>query len=157
MGNRPEGNNYRHGMSGTPEYKAWIDAKRRCYKKTARRYRDWGGRGIRMCEEWLHDFNAFYNYIGPRPSSEHSLDRIDNNKNYEPGNVRWATYEEQSRNQRMKYNRTGFTGVSISTNGRYIAQINWDGKQRYLGLFDTPEEAHQRFLDEREKLRNYES
>ena len=107
-----------------------------------------------MCDEWLHDFAAFFEYIGKRPSMQHSLDRIDNDGNYEPGNVRWATYQEQNSNQRKRMNRTGFTGVSISTNGRYIAQIRDGNTTKHLGLFDTPEEAHVRFLQERKKIQD---
>lgn len=92
---------YSHGMVGTPEYIAWASMKSRCSTDPNTRYYKWYGiRGITVCAEWQNDFLAFYNHIGPRPSSDLSLDRIDNNGNYEPGNVRWATKEQQIANRR---------------------------------------------------------
>lgn len=88
---------FRHGQYGTPEYRSWMSAKRRCADPTDMNY---GGRGITMCPEWVDNFTAFYAYVGPRPTLGHSLDRIDVNKGYEPGNVRWATPEVQANNMR---------------------------------------------------------
>lgn len=90
----------KHGMYGTPEYIAWIAAKERTTNPHSQNYGHWGGRGIRMCAEWLDSFQAFYNYIGPKTSPKHSLDRINVNGNYEPGNVRWATKDIQQGNKR---------------------------------------------------------
>lgn len=89
-----------HGMSRTPENNAWRAAKYRCTNPNAKHYADYGGRGISMCDEWTTSFEAFFDHIGPRPSSQHSLDRIDVNGDYEPGNVRWATAHEQNLNRR---------------------------------------------------------
>lgn len=75
----------------TPEYRAWVDAKQRCSNTHWAKYHLWGGRGIRVCDAWWTDFAAFYAHVGPRPSPGHSLDRIDPNGHYEPGNVRCAT------------------------------------------------------------------
>ena len=88
----------KHGQSEVPEYRAWEAMKNRCFRKTYHSYQRYGGRGITVCEGWINDFSAFFAYVGPKPSKQHSLDRIDNNKNYEPGNVRWASKIEQSRN-----------------------------------------------------------
>ncbi len=81
------------------EYRAWQAMKNRCYNPNCEKYARWGGRGITVCERWLHSFANFYADMGQRPSAKHSLDRIDNDGNYEPGNCRWATSVEQNNNQ----------------------------------------------------------
>ena len=90
----------RHGGTGTPEYLAWKDMKQRCTWPSLAQWKDYGGRGITVCREWMESFEAFLAHIGPRPSAEFSLDRIDVNGNYEPGNVRWATRLQQRHNRR---------------------------------------------------------
>jgi hypothetical protein len=87
-------------MRDTPEYKAWSEAKQRCHNPNNDKYEWYGARGISVCEEWRNDFMAFYNHIGPKPSRRHQIDRIDNDKNYEPGNVRWATGKSNIMNRR---------------------------------------------------------
>jgi hypothetical protein len=74
--------------------------KTRCFNPRQKRWADWGGRGITVCERWLQSFPAFLEDVGLKPSPLHSLDRLDNNGNYEPSNVRWATMSEQRNNQR---------------------------------------------------------
>lgn len=88
-----------HGMHRTPEYRAWEAAVQRCHNKNNPRYKGYGGRGITMNKEWRSSFTAFYKHVGPRPSKKHSLDRIDNEKNYEPGNVEWALRLQQDNNR----------------------------------------------------------
>jgi hypothetical protein len=83
-----------------PEYRIWCKMKSRCLKPNDKDYKDYGARGISVHIEWLDNFQAFYDHIGPRPSAKHSIDRINNAKGYEPGNVRWATPTEQARNRR---------------------------------------------------------
>lgn len=84
-----------------PEYAIWKGIVARCFRPTAEHYADYGGRGITMCDEWRESYQAFISYIGSRPSKIHSIDRHPNNDgNYEPGNVRWATKGEQARNTR---------------------------------------------------------
>lgn len=92
--------NYKHGMIHTPEYKAWAAMKDRCLNLRSNNYPNWGGRGITVCHEWAVDFMAFYRDVGPRPSPQHSLDRINNDGSYEIGNVRWGTKRQQSQNRR---------------------------------------------------------
>lgn len=89
-----------HGLSHSPENQAWRDAKIRCYNPKYKKFKDYGGRGIRMSEEWRDDFSKFFQDMGRRPSPQHSLDRIDSNGNYEKKNCRWATQEEQFFNRR---------------------------------------------------------
>lgn len=90
----------RHGGRYSPEYAAWMGMIDRCENPKMVSYRDYGGRGISVCERWRHSFASFREDVGPRPSSRHSLDRVDCNGNYEPGNVRWATSSQQNRNRR---------------------------------------------------------
>lgn len=83
------------------EYAAWMRMNSRCYNPNRENYKYYGGRGITVCEEWRNDFLSFYEYIGPAPSAKHSVEREDNNGNYEPGNVCWATQLEQIHNRRI--------------------------------------------------------
>ncbi len=89
-----------HGMSGTPEYHVWQSMRARCSNPRAVGYEHYGQRGIRVCQAWQDSFEAFFAHVGQRPSAEHSLDRIDNNGDYEPGNVRWTTVHVQAANRR---------------------------------------------------------
>ena len=91
-----------HGMKGTPEYQAWQGMKNRCYRKKTWNYSNYGGRGVTVCDAWRESFEAFYKDVGPRPFPEYSLDRIDNNGNYEPGNMRWTTAKVQANNRRPR-------------------------------------------------------
>jgi hypothetical protein len=84
------------------EYTTWRAMIDRCTNRRNAAWRYYGGRGIRVCKRWLASFPAFLADVGPRPSPERSIDRIDNDGNYEPGNVRWATRIEQNRNKRQR-------------------------------------------------------
>lgn len=98
-------NNLTHGESGTKLYGVWSSIWQRCTNPKDPGFHNYGGRGVGVDERW-RDFSAFKADVGPRPSDRHSLDRVDNDKDYGPGNVRWATRSEQSRNTRRNIVRT---------------------------------------------------
>jgi hypothetical protein len=109
------------GYKPTAEWRVWNGMKRRCYDKKEPAYRNYGGRGITVCVRWLNDFAAFLADVGPRPPSDgkrpFTIERIDNNGNYEPGNVRWATWSEQCRNRR--------TSRMVTLNGETKSLLTW--------------------------------
>ena len=98
--------NIKHGDSArgrmTAEYRTWSNMIDRCERPGNKQYRDWGGRGIKVCQRWRESFAAFLADMGRKPSPELSIDRIDNDGNYEPGNCRWATRLVQRHNQRRE-------------------------------------------------------
>lgn len=83
----------------TPEYSVWEAMRCRCNNPAAKHYADYGGRGIKICERW-DSFSLFLVDMGPRPDLNHTIERRDNNKGYEPGNCYWATYKTQASNRR---------------------------------------------------------
>lgn len=142
-----------HGLSGShPLYATWTNMKQRCYNPANPSYKDWGARGIEVCAEWRENFQAFVDHVSQLPrygEKGMTLDRIDNNLGYFPGNVRWFSRSGQRRNQRRSETERGTTQLKSS---RWQAQIMIDGEREYLGVFDTEEEAHQIYLAEKEKI-----
>ena len=132
-----------HGLTKHPLYSTWRDMKHRCYNENAKVYKDYGARGIQICDRWL-DINNFIEDMYPTWEEGLSLDRIDVNGNYEPNNCRWATQTIQSRNTRdiMKTNTSGFRGVSWNkAREKWGAYISLNNKQIHLGRYPTALEA----------------
>ena len=101
-----------HGMSGQSIYLTWQDMKKRCFDPNNKRYKDWGGRGITVCQEWCDSFETFYKDMGDKPANK-TLGRIDNNGDYCKDNCRWET-DEQQRNNRRNTIRITYKGKTQS-------------------------------------------
>lgn len=111
-GNPTHRNSTSNNGRPTPEYTAWQNIKRRCYSINGKDYPYYGGRGIKMSEEWKNSFESFLRDMGNRPSDKHSIDRKRNDGDYEKNNCRWATKKQQGRNKR--------SNVKMEYNGRKI-------------------------------------
>ena len=129
-----------HGMFGAPEYKAWAAMKQRCINPNDNRYQSHGKRGISYCDDWEF-FENFIRDMGLRTSNKHSLDRINNNGNYEKSNCRWATQSQQSINKRIaKNNTSGYKGVYKKGN-RWEVMIFLNKKRIYIGKYEKLQDA----------------
>jgi hypothetical protein len=104
-----------HGMSGTPAYKSWQKMLTRCNNSNDKRYNDYGGRGIKVCDRW-YDFENFLQDMGERPKGM-SIERIHNDSGYYPMNCKWATRKEQMRNRRNNY--------LVTYNGKTKPLVDW--------------------------------
>lgn len=102
-----------HQMRNTPEYSVWANMKARCNRENHPKYTEYGGRGIKVCDRWQLSFMDFLRDVGFRPDGDFSLDRIDNEGDYEPGNVRWASRSEQQVNRRNNHYLT-FKGQTMT-------------------------------------------
>jgi hypothetical protein len=141
----------------TPTYIAFHQSKNRCNNPNNLRYKDYGGRGIKMCDRW-NGVNGYRNFIedmGERPSGM-TLDRVDNEKGYSPDNCRWATYEQQSLNKRVYIsNRSGHRGVYKHLNRYWVASLRYKGKVILCKYCKTEQEAIKARLEaelDREKM-----
>lgn len=123
----------------SPTYQSWATMKSRCTNPNTKRYKDYGGRGIKFCEEWS-TFENFLSDMGERPKGT-TLDRINVNGDYNPNNCRWANASEQSANVRKRSNcSTPYIGVVEDKTG-YVARVFYNGDCHYLGTFRTAEDA----------------
>ena len=115
--------NKTHDMSGCAEYKIWCGMKTRCFNRASNSYHLYGGRGITICDRWLHSFEAFYADMGPRPSSAYAIERIDNDGPYSPDNCKWLLKAQQAANRRMN--------VILTHDGLSLTVAEWS---RRLGV-----------------------
>ena len=129
--------------SNWPEYNILNHIKDRCLNTNSPAYDYYGGRGISVCDEWLSSFDQFISDVGRRPSKHHTLDRIDNSKGYELGNVRWTDKTVQAINRRKKSSNTsGVTGVAWHSRvGKWYADITVSGKRLSLGYYEVKADA----------------
>lgn len=152
-----------HGRSRTPMYSAWVQMIGRCHNPNNESYERYGGRGIRVCERWRNSFEDFLADVGERPSPVMTIDRIDNNRGYEPGNVRWATPAEQNLNRQHRKRdarrrgiidllRSGFTqAAAAKALGLHESTIR--SAVRVTGFVMPPEVRAQRSRAQAERMR----
>lgn len=115
---------YTHRRSRTIEYLVWTRMKARCYDTNLKSFPNYGGRGIKVCAKWRFDFAAFLADMGPRPAPGYSIERINNDGDYEPSNCRWATAKEQQNNRR--------TNRLLTCNGKTQTVAQW-GREFGIG------------------------
>lgn len=145
-----------HGMHGTPEHWAWAHLIQRCFNKNDKRYADWGGRGITVCENYRYSFLAFFDDLGLRPT-DMMVDRIDNDAHYSCGkcgqcifngwkaNVRWASSSEQQINKRVyATNSSGYKNITWNKRQqKWCVAIERHGKPIFTGSYAKVDEAVQ--------------
>jgi hypothetical protein len=133
-----------HDISYTSEYKTWCSIKQRCHNDKCYQYKTYGGRNIKLAEYWMNNPLDFYNYIISLDNYNkegYTLDRIDNNKDYTIGNLRWASKFTQSNNRSIK-SATGYSGVYKNGSG-YIARVFINKVKKNIGTFLTAEIANE--------------
>ncbi len=135
--------NYKHGLSKHRLFRIWVFILDRCSNPNATGYKNYGARGIKVCDEWENDFKVFYDYVTQLShygESGMTLDRTDNDGNYEPGNLRWVNMHIQRVNSRSIKSKTGYTGVYANRNN-FLARVKINYKNINLGTYSTIKEA----------------
>ncbi len=146
--------NRTHGLRKTRTYRCWFNMKTRCNNKNTLNFKDYGGRGITVCDEWINSFEIFLENMGVCPSNNHSIDRIDVNGNYCKENCKWSTIIEQNNNKRnnIKYIFNGemlnVTQISILTKIPRSSISSWRNKYKY-----TDKQIHDKITKEYEARR----
>lgn len=139
----------KHGLANHRIFKIFVGMKTRCYNKKNKLYKYYGGKGTKVCKEWQDDFILFYNWaISNGYDDNLSIDRIDNDGDYEPDNCRWTNRYIQSQNTVMlrKNNTSGYRGVTlVPSTGRWSSCIQVNNKRIRIGTFDTREEAAENY------------
>lgn len=138
-----------HGKSGSPEHISWKSLKSRCLNKNNESYHLYGGRGITVCNRWINSFENFYADMGKRPTLKHSIDRVNNDGNYDPLNCRWADHIEQANNKHSNHFLT-FKGetktiaqwgrkfnISEQAIQRRLSRLNWTIEKTLLTPIKT--------------------
>lgn len=135
--------NFKHGKRHTRLYSIWYDMKRKCYKTNRKDYHCYGGRGIKVCDEWLYDFMVFYNWSMSHGYNDNlTIDRIDVNGNYEPSNCRWTDMKTQGNNRR--------TNILLTYNGETKTMTEW---AEYLNIpYSTIKHRHNKKWTDKECL-----
>lgn len=126
-----------HGERNHPLYGVWQNMKNRCYNKNVRSYKNYGQRGITVCDLWLHNFQCFFEWaIGNGWTDTLEVDRKNNDLGYSPDNCQVVTRKINLANKRTySSNKTGFVGISLRKDGRYLSAVSVNGQCKYLGLF----------------------
>lgn len=136
--------NLKHGGRGTITYNCWQGMLARCHKPSCSTYKNYGGRGIKVCDRWKDPSSGFLNFVkdmGNRPSKDYSIDRVNSDGDYHPSNCRWATRFEQNQNMGLKKtNTTGYKGIS-SSGSNWKTEIRSKGRKFHLGVYSSKEEA----------------
>lgn len=134
-------NNKKHGMCKTKTYNSWNGCIQRCTNPKHHKYKAYGLMGIKVCDRWLSSFENFYEDMGECPEGM-TLDRIDNSKDYEPSNCRWASKSIQQYNRKQLKNKSGLKGIYWDEKRRkWQAYINCKGVRINLGRYSNKEEA----------------